>query len=59
MVLITVIGPARAGFLEPGDDPLGASFGGLDGDPQSARGSLKTNPIVIVFNTSLKSTNPI
>ena len=36
-------GPARAGFLGPGDGPLGASFGGLDGDPQSARDSLCKN----------------
>ena len=37
----------RAGFLRPGGGPLGASFRGLDGDPQSARGSLlKTTPIV-------------
>ena len=45
--LITIIDPARAGFLEPGRITLGAHFGGVDGDRRSARCSLlKTTPIV-------------
>ena len=40
-------GPARAGFLGPGRNTLGAYFGRVDRDPQLARGSLsKTNSIV-------------
>ena len=42
-------GPARAGFLGPGRITLGAHFGRVDGNRQSALGSLlllKTNSIV-------------
>ena len=40
-------GPARAGFLGPGRITLGAHFGGVVRDQQSARGLLlKTTPIV-------------
>ena len=45
--LIMSRGPARAGFLGPGRITLGAHFGRVDGDSQSARGSLlKTAPKV-------------
>ena len=33
-------GPAKAGFLGPARITLGAHFGRVVGDPQSARGSL-------------------
>ena len=44
------LGPARASILGPGRTTLGDRFGRVDGDSQSARGSLlKTNSIVAVF----------
>ena len=43
--------PPRAGFLRPGRVTLGAHFGRLNGNPQSARGSsLKTISIVAATN---------
>ena len=56
--LIMSQGPARAGFLGPGRTTLGAYYGRVDKDPQSARGSLlNTTPKVSFLSSSHAKTS--
>ena len=49
-------GPPRAGILGPGRVTLGAHFGRLNGNPESARGSLlKTKSIIAATNARTQS----